>query len=139
MGKGVDVVGEAEGFWVGGVAAALAALTLAAAALDPHHVACKVLASVCAVEEQAHRARLRGLAAAAVGAGAAGARPVPSHRRAAREADLHRLTGPRAALAFLPFLFGDRRRKKDIMNELMILFYFLMYNSNIKLNKSNVK
>lgn len=120
MGEGVDVIGDVEGFWEGGQAAPLAALA-AAAPLDPHDVARKVFAPVRAVELQNHGARLRGLAAPAVGTRTTGTWPVPPCGRAAGEGDLRRLSRPHSALAFLSFLLETERSKQSWFRQALYL------------------
>lgn len=99
----MDVIVEVDGS--AGVMGVFTAARAAAAALDPHYIVEDVSAG--AVEAEVHGARERRGAAAAVGAGPTGTRPIPLSRRASAKGDADWLVWAGGSLTFLP-LQDDR-------------------------------
>lgn len=85
-----------------------AAARAAAAALDPHDIFIEALA-VGALEAKPHRAREGGCAAAAIHAGATGARAVQLCCGASSEADSDRFLGTDSSLTLLSLLVRYRK------------------------------
>lgn len=123
MREGVYVIMKADGGRV--ISLNSTVMFAAAAALDPHDVACDGL-SVCAEESQMHCAGCRRLTAPAVHTGAACARPVASSCGASSKCNLLWFPRPHGLSTLLSFLCGIKNNQKSSIIHFLMDFLVLL-------------